>query len=439
MKKLFAFLCLCAGCSLLPAQNANPIQEAMANYDYETALSLIEQETPTIPLLYQKGKALKGLGYSKEALNVFQEIVAQDSLNPSAYIEMAECSKLQAQYQPALNYYKKALVLNPDNKYVHLQYICLLMSNKNYREGLKESALLAEKDSSAQALNLRAECTERILGPVLGAMYAIEAYQLIQKKLPDDYVSAARLGNTLINLAEYQGAILFTEQYRSRDTTNIIINRVNAQAYCLGKIYPTAIERYETLLQNGDSTFYTCLYASISYYATKDIKRAIPLFEKALQDNGSDINAHYYMGRSCARVGRTKEGVEHLEMVLEAAIPQDSVISRLYNGMVECYKADKRYKDQATALMEQYERYAPDHHILLYNAAYVYYYRLNNIPKAKQLLAQFLKTRPKESKENKQEKISKTSLEEPETYEEDAPWTTSPRNMKRPTIGSKVY
>ena len=44
----------------------------MANYDYETALMLIDQETPTVPLLYQKGKALKGLGNNLEALSVFQ-------------------------------------------------------------------------------------------------------------------------------------------------------------------------------------------------------------------------------------------------------------------------------------------------------------------------------------------------------------------------------
>ena len=50
--------------SLLRAQNTNPVQEAMANYDYETALSLISQEKPTVPLLYLKGKALKSLGLS---------------------------------------------------------------------------------------------------------------------------------------------------------------------------------------------------------------------------------------------------------------------------------------------------------------------------------------------------------------------------------------
>lgn len=88
MRKLFISLCFSACCSLLAAQTTNPIQEAMANYDYETALMLIDQETPTVPLLYQKGKALKGLGNNLEALSVFQEVVAQDSLNPGHTLKL---------------------------------------------------------------------------------------------------------------------------------------------------------------------------------------------------------------------------------------------------------------------------------------------------------------------------------------------------------------
>lgn len=419
MRKHFIALYLSACCSFVAAQNTNAIQEAMTNYDYETALSLINQEIPTTPLLYQKGRALKGLGYNKEALKVFLEIAAMDSLNPRAYIEVAECSKLQAQYKLALDYYKKAHALNPNNKYVQLQYINQLIGNKNYQEALKESALLATKDSSAQVLNLRAECTEQILGSTLGPIYALEAYQLIQQKFPDDYISAARLGNVCINLAQYQSAIHFTEKYRTLDTTNIIINRLNAQAYYLEKTYPVAIDRYESLLQNNDSTFYTCLYAGISYYASKDFKHALLLLKKAIEEKNSDINAHYYAGRACAKTGQAKEGVEHLEMAIDFAIPEDSLISKLYNGLVECYKAARRYKDQASTLLEQYERYAPNNHILLYNAAYVYQYRLKNRSKAKQLLTQFLKTRSEENKKEAKERAEKEPWSKPQETDEE--------------------
>ncbi len=86
--------------SLLRAQNTNPVQEAMANYDYETALSLISQEKPTVPLLYLKGKALKSLGNNSEALKVYEEVIGLDSLNPRAYIEAAECCKSGRRPEP---------------------------------------------------------------------------------------------------------------------------------------------------------------------------------------------------------------------------------------------------------------------------------------------------------------------------------------------------
>ena len=158
MRKLFILLFFSAT-SLLMAQNTNPIQEAMANYDYETALKLMEQETPTVPLLYQKGRALKGLGYNDKALLVFQEIIEQDSLTPRAYIEAAECCKSIAKQREALDYYQSALNLNPSNKYVRIQYISLLLNMKRNRDALRESNLLAEQDSSAFVLHLRAEIT----------------------------------------------------------------------------------------------------------------------------------------------------------------------------------------------------------------------------------------------------------------------------------------
>lgn len=56
MRKLFISLCFSACCSLLAAQTTNPIQEAMANYDYETALMLIDQEPRPSPYSTKKGK-----------------------------------------------------------------------------------------------------------------------------------------------------------------------------------------------------------------------------------------------------------------------------------------------------------------------------------------------------------------------------------------------
>ena len=126
MKKVTLMLILWMQATILLAQS--PIQEAMSNYEYEKALTLIGQEASTLPLLYQKGDALRALGRYEEAQNVFLLICSQDSLNPRAYIKAAEGFKHSAQTAQALQYYQKAIALNPQNKYARIQYITLLLS-----------------------------------------------------------------------------------------------------------------------------------------------------------------------------------------------------------------------------------------------------------------------------------------------------------------------
>lgn len=402
MRTLLICLCLWASCSFLTAQNTNPIQEAMANYDYETALLLMDRETPTLPLLYQKGKALKGLGDNAKALLVYKDIILQDSLNARAYIEAAECSKSLYKYAEALEYYRQALNIKPDNKYVRLQYINLLMNMKRYRESLEESSLMAQKDSSATVLHMRAESMENAYGNDKIDL-VIEAYRDIRKRYPEDFLSAAKLGNIYIAGNQYEDAIGVTEEFRAIDSTNIFVNRVNAQAYCLNKDYRQAIDRYEKLLQAKDSTFQTCFYAGISYYAVEDFYPAHDLLERAYKEDPSNINVLYYLGRSCAKTSWKDEGVMYLETAVDLAMTNDSVMSRLYVGLADCYKMALQFKDQANTLMTLYQKYDPKKHRLLYDAAFVYYYQLRDIPKAEHCLTAFLKTRPKSGKGATQE------------------------------------
>ena len=325
MRKLFISLCLSACYSLLSAQISNPIQEAMTNYNYEAALLLIEQESPTIPLLYQKGKALKGLGNNLEALSVFQEVVSQDSLNPRAYIEAAECSKSLAKYGEALDYYQNALHINPDNKYVRIQYISLLMNMKRYRESLRESNLLAEKDSS----------------------------------------------------------------------------------------------------------FQTCFYAGISYYALEDFYPAHDLLDRALKDDHTNINVLYYLGRACSKTSWKEDGVIYLETAVNLAMPSDSVMSRLYVGLADCYKMAFQYTDQANTLLTQYEKYDRQKHRLLYDAAFIYYYYLKDESKAEQYLMAYLKTRPKENKKQEVDEDGVPIIGEDNRYNAAEAWLKDLRKRRK--------
>ena len=393
MKRLLLLFLLCPT-TLLMAQHLDPIQEAMANYDYEAALSLIAAKKPTTPLLLQKGKALRGLGLNTEALSTYQEIITNDTTNSRAFIEAAECCRTLAKSNQALKYYERALDLNPENKYVRIQYINLLLSLQKFRDALGESSLMTEKDSSAIALHLQAQSFEGMGEPLPAA----GCYYNIQEKYPSDYLAAAKLGAINIAGSYFDEAIEATEKYRQIDTTNIAVNRQNALAYCLKQDYPTAIRRYQYLVNQGDSSFHTCYYLGISYYAIERYYEAHDFLEAARKYAPENVNLLYYLGRACAKTSWKKQGVEYLEQAINLSIPKDSSMTRLYIGMTDCYKMAQMYKEQLASMKERYQKYDRQNHKILYDMAHLSFSALKDKKSTEHYLEAFLKTRPKDDK-----------------------------------------
>ena len=393
MKQLILFLLL-GTCNTLFAQHTKLIQEAMNNYDYEKAIMLIDKEQPTTELLFQKGKALKSLGRNADALHTFRQIIAGDSLNQRAFIEAAECCKQSAKYQDALKYYQKAIDIHPDNKYVRIQYISLLCNLQQYEEAFGESSVLAETDSSAVILHLQAQSLEGRTG-FLDA--ALGCYHVIQDKYPDDYLAAAKLGQIYNAMQFYEYAIEATEKYREADTTNVVVNRQNAQAYCLSGDYPMAIKRYEYLVGQRDSSFHTYYYLGVSYYATEKFYEAHDMFEIARKYDPENVNLLYYLGRACAKTSWKKQGIEYLETAIDLSLPKDSAMTRLYKGLRDCCRLGREPAKAIQAAKDQY-KYDKTNHKLLYDIAIDYLFMKDN-KNATHYLEAFLKTRPKDTKE----------------------------------------
>ncbi len=393
MKQLILFLLL-GTCNTLFAQHTKLIQEAMNNYDYEKAIMLIDKEQPTTELLFQKGKALKSLGRNAEALHTFRQIIAGDSLNQRAFIEAAECCKQSAKYQNALKYYQKAIDIHPDNKYVRIQYISLLCNLQQYEEAFGESSVLAETDSSAVILHLQAQSLEGRTG-FLDA--ALGCYHVIQDKYPDDYLAAAKLGQIYNAMQFYEYAIEATEKYREADTTNVVVNRQNAQAYCLSGDYPMAIKRYEYLVGQRDSSFHTYYYLGVSYYATEKFYEAHDMLEIARKYDPENVNLLYYLGRACAKTSWKKQGIEYLETAIDLSLPKDSAMTRLYKGLRDCCRLGREPAKAIQAAKDQY-KYDKTNHKLLYDIAIDYLFMKDN-KNATHYLEAFLKTRPKDTKE----------------------------------------
>ena len=385
-------LVLCIGlmtaCHLLAQPEA--IRQAMADYDYPQALQLIAQEEPTVSLLYLKGTALKELKRWPEALQVYEQLCIQDLLAPRAFIESAACCKALSRNKQAVDYYEKALQLDSLHIYARMQYIQLLQSLKRHEEALEESRKLVVCDSSTVAFHQLGQCYQNLKR----WEEALSCYQWIQRRDSSDYLAAAKQGMIYIEKEDYPRAIEVTEAYRRIDSTHVLVNQQNAQAYCLNQDYEMAIRRYESLLQQGDSTFYTTYYLGISFYASDLFYEACDAFLLARKQAPKDINLLYYLGKACSKTRMRVKGVEYMEEAVSYALPPDSTMNRLYIGLADCYQAAGLYLDQLETLETRYARYDCSNHKLLYDMAFISYRHLNNPRRAQRYLEAFLKTRP---------------------------------------------
>ena len=105
MKRIFIGLLLL--CSVfLKAQN-NAIQNALKNFEYETAIHLISKEKATPELNYLKATCFKNIARYNDAITLLEE--HKDLANVRAVNELAECYQLKGNYPKAKLYYFMAL------------------------------------------------------------------------------------------------------------------------------------------------------------------------------------------------------------------------------------------------------------------------------------------------------------------------------------------
>lgn len=371
----FVTLLLC----ILPlwgyAQSEEEIQRLLEQYEYETVIAQFSPEMGDTVLTPLRAKALRAMTRYPEALKEWNSLLQTDSTDTKILIELAECYKLVGRIPKASVCYEKVVGLHPENNYFRQQHIRSLLATDDYEKARDACHAWLDRDSlSALAF--------KFMGMVYEGMVSSEnqdaltnafmSYNASYRMDSLDAQTVAHIAAIFINNEQFQDAVDVTEKYRLTDSLNVDVNRQNAKAYCFLKDYPMAIKRYEALKAMGDTSFTTLYYLGVSHYGDNWVYGAYDNLRLAHQKAPKDVNVLYYLGKAASRGSWKEEGVGYLKEAIEIVTLTDSLMEKLYDGLVECYrysnKSDPYEKIEAMKKLYSYNK----KYTLFYNIAYTY-------------------------------------------------------------------
>lgn len=364
--KLFIIInCICNTVAI--AQHAT-IQEAISQYDYPSAIKLIEQEKPTLELDIQKAKCYKALNDYLNAINILESAVPQYPATIYLYMELADCYNQINLQKKARNYLLKSLALSPQNNTI------LRLLGESY-----------DKEN-------KTDSTEYY-------------YLQVTNNNPKDYITVEKLCKSYIKNDELMKCVQLTEHCLESDSSNITINRLNGVSNCLVGNYPRAI-KHLTKCYEADSTNYdTNYFLGISYFESKNIFRSLKYLEKAYNKDSTNLNTLYCLGTINYNIGNINRSLECFETGITIIKQKDDMLYKFYLGKSNMFHIAKMYQDEAITLETAYN-YNKNKTLLLLKIASIYDLAIKDTNKAIYWTELYLKTTdPKLAKKNNKEVI----------------------------------
>lgn len=324
------------------AQSVEEYRQAMDAFDYEMPIEQIAPEQGDSLFTPLRAKALKAMSRHSEALKEWNSLLAADSTDAKVLAELGECYRSINRNDQAVICYGKALNLQPENKFFRQQHIRTLLTSGDYAAARDAAHAWLERDSiSATGYKFLGEAYQGLAMETPEMLvYAFTAYDAAYQRDSLDGYTVAQIAALFNGNKQWADAVDITEVYRRSDKENMDVNRQNAVAYCMMKNYAKAVERYEELKASGDRSFTTLYYLGISHYGKEwyhEAQKNLLEAQKLRPSAPADVNLLYYLAKACSYTSSQQEGVDFMKEAIELTVPTDSVMTHLYEGLVDCY------------------------------------------------------------------------------------------------------
>jgi tetratricopeptide (TPR) repeat protein len=396
-------------------------------------LETLKELTPEDERIYYVlGGAYFELDDPDKAIQAYEKFQSLSTGGDNGYREIAKYYSRNGEEEKAIEYLKKGLKVQPDS----VESLSMLGSLYSKLNRNKEAIPVYKKLLELSGNNV--SVSRQLAASLVEAGEYQEAVTILgdlAKAVPTDVISQIILGRAQIGLRKIPEAIGTLRPIIAADSGANNLQRIEAQFYLgvayeeSGK-YADAAKVFSNLLDNagapseetkanrllfqqrlaaiymkmGDSEKAIALYQEMAkaeprvnaqlldaYRISRQFDKGIPLGKQLYEKDPSNIQVAVIYARTLADAGRSKEGAEILNKLLQSN-PQDLDI---YVNLSQIYLQDKRYADAERTLRRAEDKKLDneDNERLMYELASVYE-RQKDFDRAESLFKEILKANP---------------------------------------------
>ena len=268
----------------------------------------------------------------------------------------------------ALYWYEKAFTISND-KQVSRKIAECYYKRGYYRKCIDLLLAGPVTDSLPADFKLLGKCYEQI--NVVDS--ALICQKIVAEKNTYDYTNIISLANNYLNLQLPDSALYYTLKYNINDSTNLLVNQIQALAYYKKGDYPNALSQYKKLRSMNDNSVSSDYYMGLSYIRADSLNQGYDCLmaasEKAQGNNPYILSE---LGVAATKIGFIEEGIVNIRKAIELLQPDNTLMHYLYNAIAIAYM-EKRDSDNCIIYLKKSLEYNSGSLMTLYRIAYAYH------------------------------------------------------------------
>jgi len=305
------------------------LQMYVSNAKYRQAIEFINGKEPTKDLLYQKVLCYKFLNDYSSAIEILDTLSEKYPDDIPINLQLAVCYEAIARYSKSIDCYDHLLSTDSTNTYFAVRKADLLFRSEKYASALVAYSRVDSTYNPNYIAKSMAACYEKLNQPDSAKDYYAKAWELNEQ----DVYSANSLVKINVKKEDYLSAYQNSEKFIEKDSTNAVMNALNAYAYYNMKYYDIALARFQKCLQQGDSSLLVNRTLGYIYFQTGKDSLARPFLQEAFLQDTTNNNVLYSLGKVNYDLGYYQEAVGCFQKMAENLVPSDALLYSLYKSL----------------------------------------------------------------------------------------------------------